>query len=114
MMDPAWCSLCQHPERIVRREWAESHTIVDVPHLSECNACGEEIMWVRTEKGKSMPIDAEPGGNADKARFVKLRTMRVDGKIVGVVRYLWGRELEDNTRPLYASHFDTCPRKAAS
>jgi hypothetical protein len=80
-----------------------------VPHVSTCDACGAPIVWVFTEKNKSMSIDAEPGGDPDKARFRKERTEERDGKTVGIVHFVKDRELEANTRPLYCCHFDTCP-----
>lgn len=28
--------------------------------MSNCKGCGAEIIWIKTEKGKNMPIDAKP------------------------------------------------------
>lgn len=28
--------------------------------MSKCSSCGADIWWVRTEKGKRMPLDAKP------------------------------------------------------
>lgn len=54
------------------------------------------MIWATTEAGKMMPLDAEP---TDKGTFVF---------IAGKTRK---EELEDRTlrRPLYTSHFATCP-----
>jgi hypothetical protein len=96
MMTADWCSLCKHPEK------AE-------PHVSQCKACGADVMWVVTENERSMPIDVEPSG--DKARFRKERTEHRDGKIVGIVHFVKDSELAENTKPLYACHFDSCPER---
>jgi hypothetical protein len=81
------------------------------PHISECKACGEPVMWVWSEKGKSLPIDVMPGGS-DKARFRKERTERDGEKLRGIVHFVRDSELEANTRPMYACHFDTCAERA--
>lgn len=64
-----------------------------------CLSCGARIFFARTEKGKSMPLDAEPVP---------------DGNIVlrdGVVNYLTGPEMDMPTdRPRYKSHYATCPQ----
>ena len=28
--------------------------------MSQCKACGASLKWIRTEKGKQMPVDAKP------------------------------------------------------
>lgn len=28
--------------------------------MSQCKACGAEIKWIRTERGKQMPVDIKP------------------------------------------------------
>ncbi|MBI1926937.1 hypothetical protein HYR99_22170 [Candidatus Poribacteria bacterium] len=28
--------------------------------MATCKACNAEIKWIRTEKGKQMPVDAKP------------------------------------------------------
>lgn len=71
--------------------------------MSKCKSCDAEIIWVKTEKGKSMPIDAEP---SVEGQFLKVR---VDENGTKHVQYLGEREAADCTRPLYLSHFATCP-----
>lgn len=93
---PGTCSICK-----VKTE----------PHLSECQACGELVIWVWSEKGKPMPIDAQAGGDPEKARFRKERTEYVEGRLRGIVHYVRRSELEANTRPLYTCHFDTCKER---
>lgn len=71
-----------------------------------CRSCQAPIIWVKTEKGKPMPLDAESGG--DGANFIKLR---VDPNGDKIVHFVKGRELETNTAPLYRSHFVSCPNR---
>lgn len=64
-----------------------------------CQSCARKILWVKTLKGKTMPVDAEPAenGNLDIS----------SGKAVVIKpgEYLPGI-------PLYTSHFATCPHSA--
>ena len=48
---------------------------------AECRSCGEQIVWLKTHKGKSMPVDAYSVESGD-ALFERNR---------------------------HISHFDTCP-----
>ena len=64
--------------------------------ISECRSCSAAIIWVETEKGKKMPIDAEPGTGG---RFA----LSADGRTVSFVHTHLARD------DLYASHFETCP-----
>jgi hypothetical protein len=100
-LTPQTCSLCKGTEPAKPKE----------PHVSECSKCGEPIIWVYSEKGKPMPIDVMPGGDPDRARFRKERT-EVDGdRVKGIVHFVRDSEIEDNTRPLYCCHFDTCAER---
>lgn len=76
--------------------------------MSQCKSCGAEIVWVTTEKGRDMPIDAQPSpdGRFRKERVEHNEQFNRDLKIVHFVR---DSELEDNTARLYTSHFATCP-----
>lgn len=79
---------------------------------SPCNSCGAPIIWVKTERGNRMPVDAEPTdqGNIDLhcpmgevpsaiyLRRADLEKRRDDAAVVG------GR-----MAPLYMSHFVRCP-----
>src|SRR5262245_8356144 len=31
-------------------------------HLGRCRSCGAPVRWVRTARGKAMPLDADPAG----------------------------------------------------
>ena len=77
-----------------------------------CRGCGKEIAFIKTEKGKSMPVDPEPvwirmeaGGNP---------FMRADGT------YVYGHKAGDadddpdsNLIEAYISHFATCTEPEA-
>lgn len=86
-LTPASCTICIHGPT--------PRTLDDVT-ISTCRSCEAEIIWVETEKGKRMPIDAEPGPGG---RF----TLSDDGKTVAFVHTHMARD------DLYSSHFETCP-----
>ncbi len=69
--------------------------------MAKCRSCGAEIRWIVTASGRRMPLDAEPHpeGNID-----------ADGEGTGYV--VKGPQAGDTLihgRPLYRSHFATCP-----
>ena len=37
---------------------------------SLCSGCGQSISWAYTQKGKRMPLDAEPTDRTDQAVYV--------------------------------------------
>ena len=67
--------------------------------LGTCRACPAKILWAKTERGNSIPLDPDPVP---------------DGNIVvtdaGVAHVL--RATEMATGPRYVSHFVTCPGRA--
>lgn len=67
---------------------------------SRCRSCGAPIVWARTVKGKSMPVDAAPaeGGNVELVPEPTGSAMRA---IVHGQAPLGGP-------PLHFSHFATC------
>lgn len=55
-----------------------------------CRSCGATVLWVETESGKRMPLDAEP-----ERRFViEAATDPMKARL----------------RNTYVSHFSTCPQ----
>ena len=76
----------------------------------KCRACGAPIVWAESERGRMMPIDAEPSprGNLIKIgvaeRVDPLRRRYSTVPIVGVVA-------ADDPSPAerYLSHFASCP-----
>jgi hypothetical protein len=74
--------------------------------ISQCRSCDADIIWVVTEKGKKMPLDAEPHPEGT------FRKERVDANGDRIVHFVTeGIERADNNRPLYQSHFATCPER---
>lgn len=71
--------------------------------MAKCKACGAEIIWIKTARGKAMPIDEKPipyyKGNND-------RIITPDRKIV---RCDLDGKTEDFIGFGYISHFATCP-----
>lgn len=68
--------------------------------MARCKACEAEVIWAETTTGKRMPIDAAP---TPKGNMVYVN---------GVARAASAddRRLQ---RPLYTSHFATCPDAAS-
>ncbi len=68
-------------------------------NTQKCRSCGAAILWCKTEKGKAMPVDAEPSENGnvmlvgDVAKYVK------PGETLPGIA-------------LHLSHFATCPNAA--
>jgi hypothetical protein len=70
--------------------------------VSRCRSCGAEIVWAITERGKRMPLDAEP---SEAGTFV-VRS-RVEGERV-VLHALYAPEAGAGLH--HTSHFATCPQ----
>lgn len=91
LLAPGTCSICKSGPTLRSAE-------PELP-VTECASCPAEVMWVVTEKGKRMPIDAVP--DPINGRF------RIESG--NNVHFVKDSELEANTKPLYASHFQSCP-----
>lgn len=74
--------------------------------MSFCRSCRAPILWVGTERGKAMPLDAEPYQGDDPRGLFVIRT--AGGKVIGVAVPPDAFPGE----PLYRSHFATCPDAA--
>lgn len=72
-----------------------------------CRTCKAVVVWVTTEKGEAMPVDADPvrGGN------IRLEGSAARPTAVYVQPLL--ETDEQRAAPHYVSHFATCPDKAA-
>ena len=71
---------------------------------TKCRACQQEIAFIKTVKGKSMPVNPEP------VYFVPAGGPNTYVMITGEVER--GREpayADKDTRIGYISHFATCP-----
>ena len=67
----------------------------------KCRACGARILWLKTTKGKNMPVD--PGVIRFHAAGGPETFVTVNGKVERGARSTTGAELG------YISHFATCP-----
>ena len=66
-----------------------------------CRSCNAPMIWVKMQSGKSNPLDAEPVENG---------TICINDNGIGEV--LKGEDLtlaRAVKKPLYVSHFATCP-----
>jgi hypothetical protein len=70
--------------------------------VSKCKSCGAEIVWVKTESGRTMPLDATPVDPVEVDR-----TCIIDN---GVAKF--GAIDCRHDEPHYVSHFSTCPQAA--
>ncbi len=70
--------------------------------MSRCASCGTEIVWVRTDKGKRMPVDAEPSPDGN------IFPVDDDGMRNGVTVVVLGQPSLDDPDELWISHFATC------
>lgn len=76
---------------------------------SLCRGCQKEITFIKTEKGKSMPVDPEPLHIVQRAGGHPY--IKPDGKFV--YGFIAGDGLDDpdtETIKAYQSHFATCPK----
>ena len=74
--------------------------------MSQCRACGKEIVFIRTVAGNSIPCDAEVIRFRPMSRFGKEKKenfVMTDGRVCSGVRDPEGTELG------YRSHWASCP-----
>lgn len=77
--------------------------------MSACRTCNAQILWAKTERGKTVPLDAipvaletiEPGKRAD--------WLRGAFALVGGVAVSALKVDSPGARELRVSHFVTCP-----
>jgi hypothetical protein len=67
-----------------------------------CRSCGARIVWAVTAAGRRMPLDPDPDAGG---------TIRVHLSEGGDLLAVIGGA--DDGRPLYRSHFATCPQASA-
>lgn len=67
--------------------------------MAKCFSCGAEIVWALTEKGKRMPVDAEPVADGN---------LELDVRTDPPLAIVHGQPTLDGG-PRYVSHFATCP-----
>lgn len=67
-----------------------------------CRSCGASILWTETEKGKRMPVDAEPADNGNLRLVEREDDVPLAVYDTAETEALFG----DDTR--FLSHFATC------
>ena len=70
-----------------------------------CRACKAPMIWTVTERGKNMPVDADPVEDGTFGLFT-------DGDEVSAIFVNKAREREDWDGDLYKPHWATCPHAA--
>lgn len=74
-------------------------------NTAKCRDCDASIIWVKTQKGKNMPVNREPDSELGNIELDASRenVVRIFGNQAhaGIARS-WGKEL-------FKSHFDDCP-----
>jgi hypothetical protein len=73
------------------------------PKLSVCRSCRATIIWVRTERGKKMPLDGDPVDDQTQQNLFVLRDRSSYEGPLAIAA--WGLS---GTEPHYRSHFATC------
>lgn len=69
--------------------------------VRRCRTCRAEVVWCHTAGGKSMPIDAQPVPDGN--------VLVDDGARGLVATVVPAGQVTFDDRPLYVSHFATCP-----
>ncbi len=71
--------------------------------MSRCRSCGADVIWVRTERERKMPLDSLPVDSTGRNLFVLRDHASSEGPLAIAA---WGLA---HTEPHYVSHFATCP-----
>jgi hypothetical protein len=82
-------------------------TTIEGRVCAHCRSCEALIVWTLTEKGKRMPVDAEPvaGGNLRLDHERPVHSFVVEPSLLDELD-----TTDDGKR--YVSHFSTCPDAA--
>jgi hypothetical protein len=73
-------------------------------NVTRCQSCAARIVWAVTERGKRMPVDAEP----HPAGNITLLPLP-DG---GATAHVLGKFESAGGAPRHRSHFVTCPQSS--
>ena len=80
--------------------------MAQLARTSHCRGCGKQIAFIKTEKGKTMPVDPEP------EYFIPAGGPNTYVMIDGSIKR--GRKPDDGDKEeswiVYISHFATCPK----
>lgn len=85
------------------------------PPVKKCSSCNADIVWVRTLKGKRMPLDAEPvaiGQHLDGPDTERLFALRESMHPKGPLGILLWPSAALPQEPLRVAHWATCPSAA--
>lgn len=74
-----------------------------------CRSCGARIQFAETEKGRRMPVDARPNEKGNLHLIVRSEKL----PIAVVLNKEAAETYKQEMKPLYVSHFVTCPAAAA-
>ena len=81
--------------------------------MKTCDSCKAPIIWCTSPAGKPTPLDAEPVKPADHRA---LYWVLVSEETTSAVTHKLGSPAlvaaEERGRPIYLSHFATCPNAA--
>jgi len=78
---------------------------------TRCRGCKQPIVWVVTESGSKMPVNATPGPDGRFFGFVVGgRFGRIEVEHVGSPSRRVRQARLDRDRNRYTSHFATCPQ----
>jgi hypothetical protein len=70
-------------------------------NVTRCQSCAARIVWAVTERGKRMPVDADPHP-AGNVRLIPT----ADG---GATAHVLQKHEAAGGAPLHRSHFTSCP-----
>jgi hypothetical protein len=65
-----------------------------------CSSCGAAIVFCKTTRGSTMPVDLEPSGRGN---------LRLHDDLVVALSRADLEQARHADEPLYVSHFATCP-----
>jgi len=75
--------------------------------MAKCKSCGAEIVWVRTETGRAMPLDPGEVALIESSQGSVL-AVTASGKVIR--GDIVGNSCEDGYILARISHFATCPQ----
>lgn len=52
--------------------------MAEIKKVATCRGCGAEIVWLKTQKGKNMPVDAETVTDGDAIYDRNIHTSHFD------------------------------------
>lgn len=79
-----------------------------VTEPSKCRSCGADVLWVRWESGKRMPVDAVADNRALPKGGDLVLTLR-GGEFGELLVEKYVTQKHGFNRNRYTSHFATCP-----